>query len=64
MLRNHSRGYEVSIYIHENFSFKIRRDLSINCKNMEFLSVEIVSNTIRNTLFNVLYFTKWFYRPT
>ena len=47
-IRNHSRGVGVSIYIHKNVSFNIR-------KILESLSVEITSNTVRNTLFNVLY---------
>ena len=52
---NHSWGDEVSIYIDQNFSFKIRHDLTINCKDVESLSVEFITNLVRNTLFDVLY---------
>lgn len=45
----------LSIYIHKHFWFKIRHDLSINCKIEESLSVEITFHTVQKTLFNVLY---------
>ena len=40
-IRNHSKGGGVSIYIHENLSFKVRNDLSVNCMDVESLSVEV-----------------------
>ena len=54
-IRTHSRGGGVSIYIHKDFEFKIRNDLSINCKDVESLGVELLHDKTKNTLFNVLY---------
>ena len=30
---------EVSVYIHKNLEFKIRNDLSINCQDIELITV-------------------------
>ena len=54
-IRTHSRGGGVPIYIHKDFEFKIRNDLSINCKDAESLGVELLHDKKKNTLFNVLY---------
>ena len=54
-IRTHSRGRGVSIYIHKDFEFKIRNDLSINCKDVESLGVELLHDKKKSTLFNVLY---------
>ena len=54
-IRTHSRGGGVSIYIHKDFEFKIRNDLSINCKDVESLGVALLHDKKKNTLFNVLY---------
>ena len=54
-IRSHSRGGGVSIYIHKDFEFKIRNDLSINCKDVESLGVELLHDKKKNALFNVLY---------
>ena len=54
-IRTHSRGGGVSIYIHKGFEFKIRNDLSINCKDVESLGVELLHDKKKNNLFNVLY---------
>ena len=40
--------------VHKNLSFKIRHGLSINRKDAESLSIELISNTVGNTLFSVL----------
>ena len=42
-------------YVHKSFRFKIRHNLSFNCKDVESHSIENSSNTVRNTLFNVPY---------
>ena len=41
-IRNHYKGGGVSVYIHKNFEFKIRNDLSINSKDIESISVELL----------------------
>ena len=38
-----------------DFELKIRNDLSINCKDVESLGVELLHVKKKNTLFNVLY---------
>ena len=43
-IRNHYKGGGVSVYIHKNFEFKIRNDLSINSKDIESIGVEFISN--------------------
>ena len=54
-IRNHYKGGGVSVYIHKNFEFKIRNDLSINSKDIESIGVELLYEKRRNTLFNVVY---------
>ena len=54
-IRNHCKGGGVSVYIHTNFEFKIRNDLSINSKDIESIGVELLYEKRRNTLFNVVY---------
>ena len=46
---------EVSVYIHNNFEFKNRNDFSINSKDIESISVELLYEKRKNTLFNVVY---------
>ena len=54
-IKTHARGGGVSIYIQKDFEFKIRNDLSINCKDVESIGVELLHDKKKNTLFNVLY---------
>ena len=54
-IRNHYKGKGFSVYIHKNFEFKIRNDLSINSKDIESIDVELLYEKMRNTLFNVVY---------
>ena len=54
-IRNHNKGGGVSVYIHQNFKFKIRNDLSINSKDIESIVVELLHEKRTNTLFNVVY---------
>ena len=49
------KGGGVSVYIHKNFEFKPRNDLSINCKDIESIRVEFLHEKRRNTLINVVY---------
>ena len=53
--RSHRKGGGVSIYIHNSLNFISRPDLSINCDDIESLTLEIISDNTRNTLMNVLY---------
>ena len=41
-IRNHYKGGGVSVYIHKNFEFKIRNDLSISSKDIESIGVELL----------------------
>ena len=54
-IANYYKGGEVSVYIHKNFEFKIRNDLSINIKDIEPIGVELLHEKRRNTFFNVVY---------
>ena len=54
-IRNHYKGGEVSVFIHKNFGFKIRNDLTINSKDIGSIGVERLYEKRRNTLFNVVY---------
>ena len=49
------RGDGISIYIHSSITFKERPDLSIISKEIEMLTLEILSDKTRNILVNVLY---------
>ena len=37
------RGGGISMYIHDSLNFKSRRELDINTKNVESLSIELIS---------------------
>ena len=47
------RGGGISMYIHYSLNFKSRRDLDINTKNVEFLSIELISKNSKNTVLEV-----------
>ena len=50
------RVHSQDIYIHESVDFEIaRRWMWINCKDVDSISVEIISKRVGKTLFNVLY---------
>ena len=53
--RSDRKGGGVSIYIHNSLNFISRPDLSINCDDIESLTLETISDNTRNTLVNVLY---------
>ena len=53
-VRSDRRGGGVSIYIHSSIKFKERPDLSIISKDIETLTLEILSDKTRNILVNVL----------
>ena len=54
-IRKNREGGGVSIYIKKVFNFKIKDDLSINCKDVKSLCVELLFERKRNSLINVLY---------
>ena len=54
-IRNHYKRGGVSVYIHKNFEFKIRNDLSINSKCIDSVVVELLHEKRRKTLFSVVY---------
>ena len=54
-VRSDRRRGGVSIYIHSSLKFKERPDLSIISKDIETLTLEILSDKTRNVLVNVLY---------
>ena len=53
--RSDRKGGGVSVYIHNSLNFKTRPDLSINCGDIESLTLEIISEKTRNTIVSVLY---------
>ena len=54
-VRNYSKRGGVSIYINKSLNSKSRPDLSINSREVESLSIEILFDKERNTLIIVLY---------
>ena len=54
-IRNNRKEGGISIYIKKVLNFKIKDDLSINCKDVESLCIELLFKNKRNTLINVLY---------
>ena len=54
-IRNYSKRGGVSIYINKSLNFKLRPDLSINSRDVESLSIEILFYKEWNTSINVLY---------
>ena len=47
-------GVGVSLYIHQSIEFKIRNDLNIYSDDLEPISVEILFENSKNTIFHVL----------
>ena len=54
-IRNNRKEGGISIYIKKVLNFKIKDDLSINCKDVESLCIELLFENKCNTLMNVLY---------
>ena len=53
-IRNNLKGGGVSIYIKKVLNFKIKDDLSINCKDVESLCIEHLFENKRNTLMSYI----------
>ena len=43
------------MYIHDSLNFKSRRELDINTKNVESLSIELISKNSKNTVLSTIY---------
>ena len=53
--RKNRKGGGVCVFVHENLSFKLGEDLSINCDAIQSLSVEISSVQSKNIILNTIY---------
>ena len=53
--RKHRKVGGVCVFVHENLSFKLREDLSINCDAIQSLSIEISSTKSENIILNSIY---------
>ena len=54
-VRNYSKGGGTSVYINKSLNIKLRPDLSINNRDVNSFSIEVLFYKERNTLINVLY---------
>ena len=50
-----AKGGGIVIFICDSLWYKLHNDLSINCEDIESLSIEILKNQTRNIIFNVAY---------
>ena len=53
--RKNRKGGGVCAFVHENLSFKLRENLSINCDAIQSLSIEISSTKSKNIILNTIY---------
>ena len=53
--RSNRKGRGVFVYIHNSLKFKSTTDLSTNCRDIESLTLEIISEKTHNTIVSVLY---------
>ena len=56
-IRKSRQGGGIVIFIRDSLLYKLRNDLSINCEDIESLSIEILNSQTRNIIFNVIYRT-------
>ena len=54
-MRNNCKEDAIPTYIHKSFELKIRINVSINGKDIESVSVELLYEKRSNTLFNMVY---------
>ena len=54
-IRKNYKGVGIAIFIRDLLLHKIREDLSINCDDIESLSIEIINNHSKNIVLNVVY---------
>ena len=55
IIRKNRKGGGIAIFIRNSLLYKIRDDLSINCDDIESLSIEIVNDHTKNFIINVVY---------
>ena len=48
-------GSSISMYIHDSLNCKSSRNLDINTKNVESLSIELISKNSKNTVLSTIY---------
>ena len=53
--RKNRKGGGVCVLMHENLSFKLREDLSINCDAIQSLSIEMPSSKSKNIILSTIY---------
>ena len=53
--RKNRKGEGVCVFVHENLSFKLTEDLSINCDGIQSLSIEISVTKSKNIILNTIY---------
>ena len=54
-IRKRRKGGGIVIFIGDSLLHKLRSDLTINCEDIESLSIEILNSQTRNIIFNVIY---------
>ena len=54
-IRKNRKGSGIAIFIRNSLLYKVRDDLSINCDDIESLSIEIVNDHTKNIIINVVY---------
>ena len=54
-IRKNRKGGGIAIFVRNSLLYKIRDDLSINCDDIESLSIEIVNDHTKNIIINVVY---------
>ena len=54
-IRKSRQGGGIVKFIRDSLLYKLRNDLSINCEDIESLSIEILNSQTRNIIFNVIY---------
>ena len=54
-IRKRRKGGGIVIFIGDSLLYKLRSDLTINCEDIESLSIEILNSQTRNIIFNVIY---------
>ena len=53
--RSYQKAWGMSLYIHISLNFKTRPDLSTNCRDIDSVTLEIISEKKRNIIVSVLY---------
>ena len=48
-------GGAISMYIHDSLNVKSRMELDVNTKNVESLSIELISKYLKNTFLTTIY---------